>query len=484
MRALCWRPRRRFRAALFTLGLPLLLTACAQIPPVGEAAAIAVPARWSDGSIAATRPTTPLATWWQRFGDPELSALVDDALGASPSMQSALAALNQSRALVDVAEAGLRPGVQASASAQRSRMAAQPTSNQFRVGLDASWEPDLSGAARAGVAAAQFDADAARMQLADVQVLLAAEVALAWIELGNLQTRVAIAQDNLAAQEDTTQIARWRHQAGLVSTLDVERAIAAAEQTRAQVPLLRTSLAQTRHRLAVLTGRPPAALAALGVTAVPLPADDLLMAFPADTLRQRPDVRQTEAQVQAARARVTQAAAARWPSLTLSGSLGLQALTVSGLTAGGAAVSSLLAGLSLPLLDGGAIAARARAQEAALDQAHASYRSAVLGALQEVEDGLVALAGDRARSASLQAAATAAAAADTLARQQYEAGLIDFDTVLQSQRTLLTAQDSAASARASLAANHVRLYKALGGGWLPDVPGPAQAAAPPADTTR
>ena len=162
---------------------------------------------------------------------------------------------------------------------------------------------------------------------------------------------------------------------------------------------------------------------------------------------------------------MAQADAARWPSLNLSGSLGLQALTLGGLTGGGAAVRSLMAGLSLPLFDGGAIAGRLRAQQAASEQALAHYRASVLGALQEVEDALAALAGDRARGVSLQAAAQAAERAQALARQQYQAGLIDFNAVLQSQRTQLAAQDSQASARASLAANHVRLYKALGGGW-------------------
>ncbi|MCC6867462.1 MAG: efflux transporter outer membrane subunit [Burkholderiales bacterium] len=475
---------RRYRGshtALLALVLPLILASCAlRLPADDTADAVAVPARWSEGAAPRAESATSLVGWWWRFGDAELSALIDDALRANPDVQSAMAALRQSRALVDVAAAGLLPSLDASTSAQRSR-AGQATSNRYGVGLDARWELDLSGVTRAGVAAAQSDAQAAQMRLGDVQVSLAAEVALAWIDLRNAQTRLGIAQVNLAAQDDTTQITRWRHQAGLVSTLDVEQATTAAEQTRALVPLLETSVAQTRHRLAVLTGRPPAALATPVAAAVPLPPDDLVLAFPADTLRQRPDVRAAEAQVQAARARVAQADAAHYPSFNLAGTLGLQALTLGGLTGGGASVYSLLAGLSVPIFDGGAIAGRVDAQRAALDQANAGYRSTVLAALREVEDALVALQGDRTRSGSLQIAATAAVAADTLARQQYQAGLIDFNTVLQSQRTQLAAQDSVASARASLAANHVRLYKALGGGWSPDA---IDAATSAHDATR
>ncbi|WP_308645789.1 TolC family protein [Ottowia beijingensis] len=211
---------------------------------------------------------------------------------------------------------------------------------------------------------------------------------------------------------------------------------------------------------------------------MPLPPDDLVMAFPADTLRQRPDVQQTEAQVRAAWARLVQADAARYPTFSLSGSLGLQALTLGGLTAGGALVRTLAAGLSLPIFDGGAINATVRAQQAAYEQARANHQSSVLTALQDVEDALVALQGDRARIGSLQAAASAAERADALARQQYQAGLIDFATVLTSQRTLLSAQDSAASVRASLANDHVALYKALGGGWAPHRPTPIRPPMP------
>ena len=475
---------RRSKALGLLLGLTVAVAGCAHqpYPESGSPTAVSIPTHWSEAADQPDAPATSLAGWWQRLGDARLSALVDEALRASPTVQSAIAALRQSRALVDVAAAGLVPSVGASASAQRSYSKAQGGSNSFGLGVDASWEPDLFGGTRAGVDAAQADARAAGMALANVQVSLAAEVALAYIDLRNAEARLAIAQGNLASQEDTLQIARWRNQAGLVSSLDVEQAAALADQTRAQVPLLQSTLAQARHRLAVLTGRTPGDLADLGTAPVPLPPDDLVLAFPADTLRQRPDVRQAEAQAQAAAARVAQADAARYPSLKLSGTLGLQALTLGSLTSGSSVVGSLLAGLSVPIFDGGAIAGQVRAQQAALDQARASYRSSVLTALQDVEDALVALQGDRRRVDSLQSAAAAAARADTLARQQYQAGLIDFRTVLETQRTLLSAQDSAAGVRASLAADHVALYKALGGGWTPEPPTAEAQSATPSDT--
>jgi multidrug efflux system outer membrane protein len=204
-------------------------------------------------------------------------------------------------------------------------------------------------------------------------------------------------------------------------------------------------------------------------TAGPIPSapTQLALAFPADTLRQRPDVRAEEARIAAAMARVQVADAARYPSFSISGSLGLSALTLAGLTNGASVISSLLASVSLPVFDGGANAATLRAQEAALVQAQASYQSTVLTALQEVEDALAALRGHRARLQHLQSAATAAELAALLAQQRYASGLIDFQTVLTTQRTLLSAQNSVASTLTDLGTDHVRLYKALGGGWQP-----------------
>ncbi|RPH62399.1 MAG: TolC family protein, partial [Burkholderiales bacterium] len=198
---------------------------------------------------------------------------------------------------------------------------------------------------------------------------------------------------------------------------------------------------------------------------VPQVAGELALAIPAETLRQRPDVRAAEQRIAAALARVSQADAARYPSFQLGGSLGLRALTLGGLTGGGSVFNALLAGVSVPLFDGGAARAQVRVQEAALEQARLAYQATVLAALEEVENALVALRNDRERLARLQSAAEAAGNAALLAQHRYASGLIDFQVVLDTQRTLLSTQDSVAATSASVATDHVRLYKALGGGW-------------------
>ena len=449
--------------------LAALLSGCASLSsPLTTLPATPVPALWSSQTGTTQSTPTPLAQWWQRFNDPQLTALVAQALQANTSIRSAQAALQQSRALRDVKSAGLLPGVSASGSAQRSRSGGNDASNSFRVGLDASWEPDIFGGKRSALNASEADAQAAEATLADVQVSMAAEVALTYIQLRGQQAQLSIARNNLVSQQETLQLTDWRSQAGLLSSLEVEQARTASEQTAAQIPSLEASIGQTRHSLAVLTGQAPDAWAALLTDGRPVPqaATELALDIPAQTLRQRPDVRAAELRISAALARVSAADAARYPSFSISGSLGLNALTLGALGSGASVVSALLGSISVPLFDGGAARAQVRAQEAALEQARGGYQAVVLTALKDVEDALVALQGDRERLVRLQSAAVAAGNAALLAQQRYSSGLIDFQTVLQTQRSLLTAQDSVASTTATISTDHVRLYKALGGGWL------------------
>lgn len=438
------------------------------VPAAQPGAAAVAPSTAHSASVATAPQPTPLAQWWLRLGDPVLADLVTQALQANTDVRQAQAALRQARAQADVQGAALQPSLDASGSAQRRR-ASGSTGNSFQAGLDASWEPDLFGRLQSGVDASVADARAAAASLAGAQVSLAAEVALNYITLRSQQERLAIAQRNLASQQETLQLTDWRVQAGLATSLVLEQARANTQQTAAQIPQLQAALAQSRHSLAVLTGQAPGALDALLASErpVPQPPPDLALAIPAETLRQRPDVRVAEERIAAALSRLAQADAARYPSFRLGGSVGLSALTLGALTNGASVAAALLGSVSVPLLDGGAARAQVRVQEATLEQARTHYEATVLTALQEVEDALVALRGDRERLLRLQEAAQAAGNAALLAQHRYRSGLIDFQSLLETQRTLLSTQDGVASTAASVAADHVRLYKALGGGWSP-----------------
>ncbi len=468
-----WVPDR-FGVRWLACAVAASLVACGTVAPRPRPeSTLVLPAQWSATSGAPSGGTlpSPLPEWWRRFDDPQLVALIDEALRANPSIRSSQAALAQSRALADVQSAALLPRLDATASAQRSRNGNSGSSNAFKVVFDASWEPDVFGGRHAGVSAAEAEVRANEASLGDVQVSVAAEVAVNYMQLRGLQARLAIAAANLRGQEETLQLTQWRAQAGLLTALEVDQARAATEQTRSQIPALQTAAVQAETSLAALVRRAPGtlhdALAAASAPAAGLltPPDNLVLAIPAETLRQRPDLRSAEARVSAAAARVSVADAARLPSFRLGGSLGLNGATLGSLTHGASLAAAVLASVSASIFDGGAARAQLRAQEAALQQAAAGYDAALLAALKDVEDSLAALGNDRTRLQSLRVAADAAQSAAQLAAQRYASGLIDFQVVLDTQRTLLGTQDAVASAVATLNADHVRLYKALGGGW-------------------
>lgn len=460
--------------------LGAVLAGCVSVGPDYRAPEVAVPAEWPPTSVAAAppgaRPPAELARWWDGLGDSLLTALIEEALGANPDLKGAQAALRGARASRALAAAGRFPALSASGGVSRQHSLGADTT-LYQAGLDASWEPDVFGGTRRALEAAEADAAASLADLRATQVSLAGEVALSYVDVRAYQSRLAIARDNLASQSETLQITDWRAQAGLVSGLDVEQARSNRDSTLAAIPALESGLAQAEHRLATLTGRPPGSLhgrlaVAEGRRTGLLPAvpEGLALGIPADTLRQRPDVVAAERRLAAETARVGQAEAALYPSFSLSGSLGLQALGLSTFSGGGQIARSLAAAVSGPVLDAGRGRARVEVQDALRAQRLAAYEATVLAALEDVHNALAALASGQARRQALASAAAAARNAALLARHRYTSGVVDFQTVLSTERTLLTLEDSLASAEGDQVSALVRLYKALGGGWsaLPD----------------
>jgi NodT family efflux transporter outer membrane factor (OMF) lipoprotein len=438
------------------LALSLMLFGCATLfPPETEVASQQLDA------------TTEQITWWQNFHDPLLARLITQAMQANSNIGSAQAALRQARALRDVTVAGTRPQLTVSGGVQRTTADGTPAHISFQSGLDASWELDVFGGKQSAVANSDAAVSAAAANLRDVQLSMTAEVALAYIQLRGLQYQLNIAQHNLTSQSETLQITQWRAQAGLVTSLEVEQAQTAVSQTAAQIPAFQTTLANARHSLAILTGQRPTELDDPLASAGPIPVVNANVAdvIAADSLRQRADVRAAEARITAALAAVDAAIAARKPSFKLGGSVGLTALTLAGLSNGAALASQVLGSVSVPVLDGGASKAQVRVQQAALEQTRSAYQNTVLTALKEVEDALVAQLNDRKRLTHLEQAAAAAQNAALLAQNRYSSGLVDFQTVLLTQRTLLSTQASLVSGQAEISNDHVRLVKAMGGGW-------------------
>jgi NodT family efflux transporter outer membrane factor (OMF) lipoprotein len=439
-------------------------------PNLPERAAWAATAQ---GTSGATADEPALARWWSSFDDPVLTGLVERSSTTNLDLLQARARLREARARRGSAAADLAPMVTGSGSATRTRSSAESstgtTVNLFQAGLDASWEIDLFGGTRRAAESASATEQAAVEDVRDMRVSLAAEVGLTYLDLRTTETRLALARQSLATLQETADLTRWRAEAGLTTQLDTEQARANLEAKRAAIPPLERDLVKDRNALAVLLGLQPGALEAELQAAHPVPsvARAVAVGVPADTLLRRPDVRRAERKLAAQTAQVGVAQAARFPALTLSGSIGLESLTAGGLLGSGAVTSSLGAGLLAPIFDAGKLARGVEVQEAIREQSLLTYRAAVLTALQEVEDALVTFDREQARRSALTAATDAARQAASLARDQYQAGLVAFTSVLDAERTHLTLQDSLATSEGEVGTTLLRLYKALGGGWSP-----------------
>ncbi|MCG3201934.1 MAG: Solvent efflux pump outer membrane protein SrpC [Gammaproteobacteria bacterium] len=456
--------------------MAISLSGCAAVGPDYHPPDAKVPPGWSRLDASALRVVQPaaagdLSEWWRGLNDPLLAELVAEALRANPDLRSARARVREARARRAVAASARFPTVDAAGNASRTESSGETGSGEsrdlFSAGFDASWELDVFGGVRRGVEAAEADLEASQADLQATRVSLAAEAASSYVEVRAQQALLGIARSNLATQSETLQLTEWRDQAGLVSSQDVAQARSNREQTRAQIPILETNLAVAEHDLESLLARPPGALHERLAGAGDLPAvpPQIAVGIPADTVRQRPDVRAAERELAAETARVGIAEAARYPSFSLSGSIGLEALALGALGNSEAVTSSVFAGITAPIFDADRLRSQVEIQDAVREQAYFAYQRAVLVALQDVENALVDLSRNRDRNAALANAVDAARSAAELARLRYGTGLIDFQSVLDSERNVLLLEESLARNRADGVLALISLYKALGGGW-------------------
>jgi len=490
-------PFPRTRHLLVALPLAALLPGCSTTGPrPSTTPGIDTPPAWARSELApdGALDTAALASWWKRFDDPVLDRLVAEALANNPDVRIAVSRIAQARANRTVERSALLPSLGAGVSGRGTRTRDHRTDavtegDTYSASLDASWEIDLFGKNRLGLAAADADFSRTEENLRAAQVSLAAEVALTYVELRSAEVQLDVVRRSLASREETTRLTRWREQAGVGDVLDTRQAENSLEQARASLPALEQSLSETRNALAVLCGRTPGSLDELlsATGRVPAPPAALAVGIPAETLRQRPDVRAAALAVEAAAKRSDAARRDRLPTLKLTGSLGVDAAEFGKLANPASTVASLAGGLTAPIFNAGRIGANIRIQDENTLQALVSYESAVLDALAEVENALEAVRRQAERHEALERAAAAAREADALARQQYEAGSVDFLRVLDAERSLLSAEQSLATTAAALSSAHIRLYKALGGGWSADTDassdaGLANADAPASDT--
>jgi NodT family efflux transporter outer membrane factor (OMF) lipoprotein len=462
-------------------GFFLLIVGCS-VGPDYQAPKSVMPPAWLEGrNYGIDSQPAELARWWTEFNDPLLNSLVERAAQSNLDLQVAEARIREARAVLGATGADLWPTLDVAGSYDRIRTSENALAlgrlapqgggnleqNLFRTGFDSSWEIDVFGGTRRRIEAAEAILDASVEEWRGVLVTLLGDVAKNYIDVRGLQRRLAVAQENLKAQQETLRLTKIRFDAGIASDLEVAQAEAQTQTTAAQIPTLEIALKQTVYRLDVLLGAQPGTLWSELAREVPIPAlpPQAHVGMPVELLRRRPDIRNAERQLAAATAQVGAATADLYPKFSLTGAFGLQSISASDWFTGRSRYWSIGPTISWPVFDAGKIRANIEIRNAQQEQALRYYEKSVLTALGDVESALVNYSKEQTRYRSLLAAAAANRRAVELADELYRQGLVAFLNVLDAERALYATENDLAQSEANMSSNLVALYKALGGGW-------------------
>ena len=472
-------------------------------------------AAWHDREAQGDRvspATNPDPRWWNSFGDPMLTAVMDRAIAGNLDVQQAVLRVVEAQQNVVSARAAGLPMLNGTASYTREQLGARgileskgvygqldrlaaPDSpiNQtspglgqkldstlgsvlgqltqpidlFSYSLSASWELDLFGRVRRSVeqarASAQAQAEAAR----DALVMLEGQVAQAYVGLRAAQALAAAQKQNVDTAQETLTLTERRQRQGLATVLDVEQARTPLIDNQRQVPSSEKQILQAIDRISTLAGQTPGTLDTMLSPPKPMPRipDVVGIGVPSTLARRRPDIREAEAQLHAMTAGIGVAVANFYPDVSLTGNLGIRATDASYLTRWASHYYSAGPSLSLPIFQGGRLTAELRLSRAQAAEQALKYRATVLGALQGVEDALVAYRTDRGTLKRAVETVKSAELTLFLSRERYQAGLSDFIQVLDAQRTLISARQQVVQSEMTVIGDVVSLYENLGGGW-------------------
>jgi len=429
--------------------------------------------------------------WWTQFNDPQLTTLIEEALAANLDLRLAVARIDEARANLRLARSSLYPSLDADFGASRARRSQSTDfafpglqiTNSFSGGLQASYEVDLWGRLASGRSAAQAQLLATRYSAETVRTSLAAQIASTYFSLRALDAELQITRDTLGTRAENIKLFKQRFDAGLVGDYEVRLSEAERSSVAAVIPALERAIAQSEAALAVLAGRSAREVYTpvvardkdLATTAVAL---EVPPGLPADLLARRPDIRQAEANLVAANARIDEARAQYFPSLILTGRFGSESSDLSDLFSAPARVWSIAGSLLQPIIAAGRIGAQVDTARSRRNQAEIGYVQSVQAAFRDAHDALVAHRSARDVFVAQDQRRTQLIDALRLSDLRYRSGYSSFIDVLDNQRNLLDAERARVNALRDRQTALVDLYKALGGGWSPEVY--AQTASPPA----
>ncbi len=454
------------------------LSACTVGPDYkGPSAAIAhaeqPPAFRRVGAIPAEPAQPPAAKWWLALNDTELNHLIDTAFRNSPNVHAAQSRLRQARAALREQQGKELPTSSATAAYLKARTpdlnggSGHSTFNFYNVGFDATWELDIFGGTRRAIEAARARADASQADLDDLHVSLAAEVALAYIELRDQQQRLSSSRRSAEVESQILDFMRQRRARGAASDDDIEKLVVQLETTRGTLIPLQAQIEASLNSLAVLTGAEPGALdAELSASgAIPEVPAAVAIGDPASMLRRRPDIRAAERALAASNARIGTEVANFFPKVNFLGDIGWGSTNRGGLLDSRNLTLVAAPYLQWNVLDFGRTRARIVQAEGARDEDAAKYEQTVLSALEDAETSLSRFGRQRDAVVSLLRITTSAERSYSLTEQRYKAGVASMIDLLDSERTRLEAQQNEIQGRAQLAQNYASLQKSLGLGW-------------------
>lgn len=413
--------------------------------------------------------------FWKAFNDEELNSLIEEALVANHDIRIAMANLQEARAIRGEAKLDFAPTVTASGGRTESRLSERQSfgfarnQNFYDASFDAFWELDFFGRVRRNVEANSAQAQAAEAGVYNTQVSVTAEVARNYFELRGSQQRLEVAQRNAENQRETLRITTARLDAGRGTQLDTSRAQAQLSATLATIPDFESAITSSILRLGVLTGKSPEALIPQLSAVQKLPALPATqnIGTPELLLRRRPDIMVAERQLASATAQIGVAVGDLFPRISFVGSWGFDALSSGDFGKGMSESYAFGPSIQWAAFDLGRVRQRIKQRQAATDRALAEYQQTVLRALEETDASMTAFTKAKVKQAHLQDSTTASLEAATLARARYESGVADFLTVLDAERTSLTAEDQLALSETQTATALLATYKALGGGFRP-----------------
>ncbi len=432
-------------------------------------------------------PVVDIQRWWLQFDDPQLTALVDEALAANLDLRLAISRIDEARANLRLARSNLYPSLDAEFGARRARNS-QSTEFVFPGpsittgyvgGLQAAYEVDLWGRLASGRNAVEAELLATRYSVETVRTALAAQVASTYFALRGFDAELQISRDTLGTRAENTKLQKQRFDAGLVGEYELRLSEAERLSVAAVIPALERSIAQTEAALAVLAGRTAREVYAPRVArgyelARASSGLEVPPGLPADLLARRPDIRQAEANLVAASARIDEARAQYFPSLVLTGRFGGESADLSDLFSAPARVWSIAGTLLQPIIAAGRIGAQVDGATARRNQAEIGYVQSVQAAFRDAHDALVAHRSARDVFIAQDERRTQLIDALRLADLRYQSGYSSFIDVLDNQRNLLDAERARVNALRDRQTALVDLYKALGGGWSPDTFAQAQ----------